>query len=81
MVQRGGRGYPMDGGGEVVGTLLERVEVAEQRAELLLVHVSSPLSSPASLRCLLCCYAYAPPPCVADDRDGRKSKAAGVSDR
>ena len=45
-------GYPIDGGGEVVGMLLERVEVPEQRAELLLLHVSSPLSG-VSAACLL----------------------------
>lgn len=30
-------GYPIDGGG-VVGALLERIEVAEQRVKLLLLH-------------------------------------------
>jgi len=81
MVQPGGRDYPIDGGGEVVGMLLERVEVPEQRAEMLFSMF--PHRSPAS-PLLACCYAYAPPPCVADDRDSRKSKQerwSRVSDR
>jgi hypothetical protein len=52
----GWEGYPIDGGSEVVGMLLERVEVAEQRAELLHLHASLPLSG-VSAACLLLCSA------------------------
>ena len=70
-------GYPIDGGGEVVGMLLERVEVPEQRAEMLFSMF--PHRSPAS-PLLACCYAYAPPPSVADDRD-KQERWSQMSDR
>jgi hypothetical protein len=51
--RRGGRGgYPIDGGG-VVGALLERVEVAEQRLKLLLLH------GRLAAACLLLCSSAA----------------------